>query len=290
MKKDQVVHEYREHIDFNDSIADMAGVTPGYAAIVGPPSNFQTFSTDGVGTKSSLASFSWDYFNLGVDLVAMSANDVLCTGAYPKYFMDYIALGGFNEKRLASILAGVKHGCSQAGCTLIGGETAEMKGVMPKDSVELSGFCVGEGTELLSSNNVQEGDKIVGLTSSGFHANGYTVVRDLLRTTYCPEHVKAPTRLYTSAVKNLKARYDVVSLAHVTGGGMKRAVRRLAPDNLYVDLDHDKLYRDDSSRWALRQGMNKDDMYGIFNCGYGMLVAVRNYDEEDYIGVVRKGL
>ena len=205
--------------------------------------------TDGVGTKLLLAQKLDKHDTVGIDLVAMCANDILVCGAEPLFFLDYVAVGKLESERVAEIVAGIAEGCRQAGCSLVGGEMAEHPGVMPEDEYDLSGFCVGivERAEMLDSANVAVGDVILGLASSGLHSNGFSLVRRVLvdgqeDALTLPrvdlggqtlgEALLAPTRIYVNAIlRVLRAGVRVKSMSHITGGGITENLDRALPDN-----------------------------------------------------------
>ena len=240
---------------------------------------FIATTTDGIGTKLLLATKYYDYINLGRDLVASVCNDILCTGAMPKQFLDYIAIGKFDYNIVNNLVLGINAALAETDCKLVAGETAEMQGCYPAGGFDLAGFCVGIGKDedKLGPYKVESGMKIIGLPSSGFHCNGYTVIRQWLLESKGPLpylNLLHPTRLYIRDI--LKAKTVIKSLAHVTGGGISRALSRLLPDNLQAHLDMSKFKVASSSKWALSCGMSYEDQLSVFNCGYGMLAVVED--------------
>jgi len=241
-------------------------------------------STDGVGTKTEIARRLGRFDTIGQDLVAMCADDVVCHGAQPTYFLDYIAIGKVDEERVSTLIGGVAKACADIGCVLVGGETAEHPGVMPPEDFDLAGFCIGfvETDLLIDRTMSHEGDAIIGLASSGLHSNGHSLVRKLLDEGKLPltDELLTPTRLYSTTILDLveKLRAEglgVGGLAHITGGGLRRNLPRALPDELGADVD--------PSTWpqphifetiALATGMPGSEMRATFNCGIGFAVVV----------------
>jgi phosphoribosylformylglycinamidine cyclo-ligase len=249
-------------------------------------------ATDGVGTKLEVARRAGRVATIGIDLVAMCADDVVCTGAEPLFFLDYLAVGRVDPERVAAIVAGVAEGCRLAGCALLGGETAEHPGTMEADAFDLAGFCVGvvDEAEMLGPDRVVEGDVLVGLASSGLHSNGYSLVRRALvdgddaRRLEDPvpelgrplaDELLEPTRIYTPLVLGLARAGLVHAAAHVTGGGLVGNVPRALPAGLGADVDE--------GSWAIppifelvrsASGASLDDLRLTFNLGIGMVLVV----------------
>ncbi len=212
--------------------------------------------TDGVGTKLKLAFLLDKHDTVGIDCVAMCVNDIVCAGASPMFFLDYIACGKNDPKRIESIVSGIAEGCRQAGCALIGGETAEMPGFYPVDEYDLAGFSVGlvDYDKVINSNNMQAGDILIGLASSGVHSNGYSLVRKVLNINetydqYNPElgctlgeELLKPTRIYVRAVKCLmESGVEIHGISHITGGGFYENVPRMMKDGLTANIKTDTL-------------------------------------------------
>lgn len=248
-------------------------------------------ATDGVGTKLELAQAVGQHKCLGVDLVAMCANDILAQGAMPLFFLDYFATGKLEPEVAASIIEGVADGCIEAGCALIGGETAEMPGVYPAGGYDLAGFCVGaaERGTLLSAGTAADGDVVLALPSSGVHANGFSLVRKLISThelnlfdaaPFSPnmplgEALLAPTRIYTDAVKAALCVGGVTSVSHITGGGLIENPPRVFANDLALQLDLRARPLPPVFKW-LKQSAQLDvyELARTFNCGIGMLISV----------------
>jgi phosphoribosylformylglycinamidine cyclo-ligase len=246
-------------------------------------------ATDGVGTKLEIARRAGRFDTVGIDLVAMCADDVVCTGAEPLFFLDYLAIGSVVPETVAAIVEGVVEGCRRAGCALLGGETAEHPGVMAPDAFDLAGFCVGVVNEddLLGPQRVREGDVLMGLASNGLHANGYSLVRTALLERRDLEEIPTgldrplvdellePCAIYTPEVLALAREGFVRAAAHITGGGIVENLPRALPPGLGAEVDRDSwpeppifaLVRADT-------GAGEDDLYATFNMGIGMVLVV----------------
>ncbi|WP_062428789.1 phosphoribosylformylglycinamidine cyclo-ligase [Treponema endosymbiont of Eucomonympha sp.] len=260
--------------------------------------------TDGVGTKLKLAFALGRHDTVGIDCVAMCVNDIICSGAKPLFFLDYIALGKNVPETVATIVAGVAEGCVQAGCALIGGETAEMPGFYPAGEYDLAGFAVGVADEerLLDSANAAEGDALIALSSSGVHSNGFSLVRKILSDSDTPldatfdgldrplgEALLAPTKIYVKPVLALLREVPVKSAAHITGGGFYENIPRALPAHLSVKIDRAALRV--PHVFALLQrlgGISDRDMFNVFNMGAGMCVIVAERDAERALGVLSR--
>jgi phosphoribosylformylglycinamidine cyclo-ligase len=252
---------------------------------------FLAAATDGVGTKLEIARRSGRLDTVGIDLVAMCADDVVCTGAEPLFFLDYLAVGSVDPERVAAIVAGVAEGCRRAGCALLGGETAEHPGVMPEDAFDLAGFCVGVvGQELrLGPDRVREADVLIGLASSGLHANGFSLVRDALleRGGYALDEIVPPLRrplvdelleptaIYAPFVLRLGREGALHAAAHVTGGGIVGNLPRVLPERLEADIAWGS-WPEPPVFGLLRAetGASEDDLRATFNLGVGMVLVV----------------
>ena len=246
-------------------------------------------ATDGVGTKLEIARLTGRLDTVGIDLVAMCADDVVCTGAEPLFFLDYLAVGRVEPTRVAAIVEGVAEGCRRAGCALLGGETAEHPGVMEEEAFDLAGFCVGlvDETSLLGPHRVQEGDVVIGLASSGLHANGYSLVRSALLPAFALEDTPTgldrpladellePCAIYAPDVVALARDGLLHAAAHVTGGGILENLPRALPDGLGATL-HRGSWPEPPIFGLLREasGISDDDLFATFNMGVGMLFVV----------------
>ncbi len=248
-------------------------------------------ATDGVGTKLELAQKAGIHKGLGIDLVGMCANDILAQGALPLFFLDYFATGKLDTSMAAEVIEGIAEGCIEAGCALIGGETAEMPGIYPAGSYDLAGFCVGAGERghLLSREQVQQGDVVLALPSSGIHANGFSLVRKLIerdhldimapapfaRDISLAQALLTPTRIYTDAVKAALTAGIITSISHITGGGLIENPPRVYRDDLCMHIDLRARPLLNVFRWLKEQaGLSDFELARTFNCGYGMLITV----------------
>jgi len=251
--------------------------------------------TDGVGTKLRIAFLMNKHDTIGIDCVAMCANDVACSGAKPLFFLDYLAVGKNVPERVASIVSGVAEGCVQAGCALIGGETAEMPGFYPVDEYDLAGFCVGIGDKdkLLDNSKVKPGDVLVGIESSGVHSNGFSLVRkifniseervnmyidDLSKT--LGEELLTPTKIYVKTLLKLMENVDVHGISHITGGGFYENIPRMLPDNCLAVVEKAAVPVKPIFNLMQREGIPERDMFNTFNMGVGICLAVSK-DEAD---------
>lgn len=243
-------------------------------------------ATDGVGTKLKLAIDSGKHDTVGIDLVAMCVNDLICNFGTPSFFLDYYATGKLDVNAATAVVSGIAEGCRQAECSLIGGETAEMPGMYSEDDYDLAGFAVGmaEKSELDRVSLVQEGDVLVAIPSSGFHSNGFSLVRkvlfDKLGMNFDDDFngrplidvLLEPTRIYVKLFKALKE--NIVAMAHITGGGLVENLPRVLPENLYADIDKSKL-RPLPIFDLLTEHVGEEEMYRAFNMGIGMVFVVR---------------
>jgi phosphoribosylformylglycinamidine cyclo-ligase len=255
-------------------------------------------ATDGVGTKLEVARAVGRLDTVGIDLVAMCADDVVCTGAEPLFFLDYLAVGRVVPERVASIVEGVAEGCRRAGCALLGGETAEHPGVMPDDQFDLAGFCVGvvDEADLLGPARVREGDVLIGLASSGLHANGYSLVRTSLLGRYdldatpgdldrpLADELLEPCAVYALDVLALAREGLVRAAAHITGGGFHENVPRALPPGLGAEIERDTWPEHPIFDLLQSQTESSDeDMFSTFNMGIGMVLVVDPADADEAI-------
>jgi len=251
-------------------------------------------ATDGVGTKLKLAAQIGRYDTIGIDCVAMVVNDLVVQGAEPIVFLDYIAMADLDKTIAADALRGIAEGCRRAGAALIGGETATMPGVYPKGELEIVGFSVGvvERDHVIDGSTIAEGDVLIGLASSGFHSNGYSLVRSVLdagiqagkfelfdqpeglRTSLASALI-APTRIYVKPLLNLIRDFDVHGMVHVTGGGFDGNIPRVLPAGVRARLDTTAWPRPEVFDWIAREGeLPETEMLRVFNCGIGMILIV----------------
>jgi phosphoribosylformylglycinamidine cyclo-ligase len=238
-------------------------------------------STDGVGTKLNLANQFNKFDTIGIDLVAMCVNDLIVQGAKPLFFLDYMAVGKIKFNKLKKILNGIVKGCDISDCSLIGGETAEMPGIYDKDKFDLAGFSVGivSKKKLLNKKNVQDGDVILAIPSSGVHSNGYSLVRTILKNKKITKEIKkqllTPTKIYTKEVLGLAKNNLLHSAAHITGGGLVDNLIRSVPDNLCLNLDLAKIKIKKIFKWIKKNNISDQEMLKTFNCGVGFCLIVK---------------
>lgn len=244
--------------------------------------------TDGVGTKLKLAMQLNRHQTIGIDLVAMCVNDIVVQGAEPLFFLDYFATGKLDVELAAEVIGGIAKGCKLAGCALIGGETAEMPGFYSGGEYDLAGFCVGivEKDKLIDGRRVQAGDVLIGLASSGPHANGYSLIRRILEVRQIDlsqplagkplaDWLLEPTRIYVKPLLKLIAGHEVHALAHITGGGLTENLPRVLPEDLAAVIDLDAWSLPPIFAWLKEQGnIDQREMLRTFNCGIGMIVCV----------------
>ncbi len=257
--------------------------------------------TDGVGTKLRLAIDAHRHDTVGIDLVAMCANDVVVQGAEPLFFLDYFATGKLDVAVGARLIAGIAEGCVQAGCALVGGETAEMPGMYHGDDYDLAGFCVGivEKDRIIDGAGTQAGDIVLGLASSGPHSNGFSMIRRILKVSGADlsmdidgqtllERLMAPTRIYVRPLLALIGLVPVRGLAHITGGGLLENIPRVIPAHLEVVLERKAWPRAAIFDWLQGSGQVADaEMHRVFNCGIGMTVQVAAGDVAQALAVLQ---
>jgi phosphoribosylformylglycinamidine cyclo-ligase len=257
--------------------------------------------TDGVGTKLRLAIDSGRHDTVGIDLVAMCANDVVVQGAEPLFFLDYFATGKLRVEVAARVIEGIVEGCVQAGCALVGGETAEMPGMYHGADYDLAGFCVGivEKDAIVDGSRTAAGDTVLGLPSSGPHSNGFSLIRKILEASAADltaaldgatliERLMAPTRIYVKPLLRLLGEVPVHGVAHITGGGLVENIPRVVPEGLEVVLERRAWPRQALFDWLQQQGRVTDaEMFRVFNCGIGMTVQVAPADASRAIEVLK---
>ncbi len=257
----------------------------GFGALCAIPKKYRepilVSGTDGVGTKLKLAFLLGRHGTVGIDLVAMSVNDVLAQGAEPLFFLDYFACGKLDQGVAVQVIRGIAEGCEQAGCALIGGETAEMPGMYPAGEYDLAGFCVGvvEKDRIINGSDIVAGDALIGLASSGAHSNGYSLIRRILGedkpASGLADTLMEPTRIYVKPVLKLIAAVPVKGLAHITGGGLVGNVPRMLPQGMRAVLRKKMWPRPQLFAWLQQNGnVAEDEMHRVFNCGIGMVLAV----------------
>jgi phosphoribosylformylglycinamidine cyclo-ligase len=257
----------------------------GFGALCAIPQKYKepilVSGTDGVGTKLKLAFMLGRHGTVGIDLVAMSVNDILVQGAEPLFFLDYFACGKLDTNVATNVIRGIAKGCEEAGCALIGGETAEMPGMYSEGEYDLAGFCVGvvEKERIIDGKSIVPGDVLLGLASSGAHSNGYSLIRRILGedkpNSDLADNLMEPTRIYVKPVLKLMAAVKVKGLAHITGGGLVGNVPRMLPQGMRAVLRKKMWPRPELFNWLQKNGnVAEDEMHRVFNCGIGMVIAV----------------
>ncbi len=252
-------------------------------------------ATDGVGTKLMLAEMLNKYDTVGIDLVAMCVDDVVVVGAEPLFFLDYIACGKLNDNKLYELMKGVTKGCQDAGCALIGGETAELPGMYEKDKFDLAGFCVGvvSRERLIDGRFCRRGDKVLGLASSGLHSNGFSLVRKI----FSPKELKGklglellrPTRIYAKSILKILGKVRINAMSHITGGGFYENIPRVLPQGLRVEIKKDSWPVPSIFRKIQERGqMSETEMFRTFNMGVGMVLIMEPKNAQEALKLFEK--
>ena len=253
--------------------------------------------TDGVGTKLKIAFETGKYDTVGIDCVAMCVNDILCHGAKPLFFLDYLACGKLDSDVSSEIIKGVADGCLQAGASLIGGETAEMPGFYTVGEYDIAGFAVGavEEEEIVNGSDIEEGNAIIAISSSGPHSNGFSLIRKLfadLNEVYenkkIWEHLLTPTKIYVKSIQKLMESVKINGMAHITGGGLIENVPRTIPDGFCANIDKKKVEVPSIFKHDYFKKVTEDELWGTFNMGVGFIVIVKKEDAEKTIGILKE--
>ena len=289
----------------NAVISDIGGFGGLYAPqIKGMEEPILVSGTDGVGTKLKLAFLMDKHDTIGEDCVAMCANDVICTGASPMFFLDYMALGKNIPEKVATIVAGVAEGCKKAKCSLIGGETAEMPGFYPVDEYDLAGFCVGivDKKKIINNKTIEIGDKVIGLKSSGVHSNGFSLVRKVFEVNKenLNEYVESlgctvgeallkPTKIYVKPILKLIEQVKVKGISHITGGGFYENMPRMLREGVALKIDKNSYEVPPIFKLIAERGnIPERDMYNTFNMGIGMAVIVPESEVEKSLEILKQ--
>ena len=272
--------------------AEVLGGLGGFGALCEIPAGYRqpvlVSGTDGVGTKLRLAMDMGIHDTIGIDLVAMCVNDLVVAGAEPLFFLDYYATGALNVDTAADVVTGIGQGCELAGCALVGGETAEMPGMYEGDDYDLAGFCVGvvEKADIIDGSDVNQGDALLAVASSGPHSNGYSLVRKILEVSGAELHqpmgettlgqaLLTPTTIYVKALLQLFKTVPVKALSHITGGGLLENLPRVLPEGSKAQIDIRSWQWPQVFQWLQAQGnVETREMYRTFNCGVGMVICV----------------
>ena len=288
------------------AIEGVLGGIGGFGGLFEMPKNYENpvlvSGTDGVGTKIKLAFLLDKHDTIGIDAVAMCVNDVICCGAKPLFFLDYIAIGKNYPEKVAEIVSGIAEGCVQSGCALIGGETAEHPGLMPVDEYDVAGFSVGiaDKPKMIDGSKLCEGDVLLGLRSSGVHSNGFSLVRkifDINEETINAEYPEldktlgetllTPTKIYVKPLLALMDKVDVKAVSHITGGGFYENIPRMLTDGLSAKIKKDNIPVLPIFKLMQRVGnIPEHDMFNTFNMGVGMIIAVAKEDADKALEVL----
>ena len=265
----------------------------GFGSISDIPNNIRNpkivACTDGVGTKIEISNILNKYNTIGIDLVAMSVNDLIVQGAKPILFLDYISINKIDLTKLKSIIKGILKGCKQSGCQLVGGETAEMPGTYEKGKFDIAGFAVGvvDGKKVLSKNKIKLNDLVIAIPSSGLHSNGYSLIRYLIkkkkinikRNNFLRKELLKPTKIYVKELLKLINRDLINGCANITGGGISDNVKRIMPNNLIAEINLNKIKTLKIFKWLKKNGISDKEMLQTFNCGVGfcLIINPRNF-------------
>lgn len=268
---------------------EVIGGLGGFGALCNIPDKYKdpvlVSGTDGVGTKLKLAMMLNKHDSIGIDLVAMCVNDLIVTGAEPLFFLDYYASGKLDLDIAVQVITGIGNGCQQAGCALVGGETAEMPGMYQHGDYDLAGFCVGvvERSRIIDGSAVKVGDKLIGLSSSGPHSNGYSLIRKIIerdpqaleKNPELKAQLLAPTKIYVKPVLTVLETIDIHALAHITGGGITENLPRVLPEFCQANIDFKSWQAPTCFSWLQKTGnVEQMEMLKTFNCGIGMIAVV----------------
>ncbi len=240
--------------------------------------------TDGVGTKIEIANLLKKFDTIGIDLVAMSVNDLIVQGATPLFFLDYISINKINLPKLKSIIKGIVKGCNLSGCDLVGGETAEMPGTYEKHKFDIAGFAVGlvEQKKILNKNDIKENNLILAIPSSGLHSNGYSLVRNIIKkkniainkNIFLKKELLKPTKIYVKEILSLINKKLINGCANITGGGLPDNIKRVIPNNLCAEIDLEKIQPLKIFKWLKKNDVNDFEMLQTFNCGVGFCLII----------------
>jgi phosphoribosylformylglycinamidine cyclo-ligase len=248
--------------------------------------------TDGVGTKLEIAFKTKKYDTVGIDCVAMCVNDILCHGAKPIFFLDYIACGKLDAKVAADLVKGVSDGCVQAECALIGGETAEMPGFYPEGEYDIAGFSVGivEKDSIIDGSKIQENDVLIGIASSGPHSNGYSLIRKLITNLEenfdgkkIGEELLTPTKIYVKPVLKLIEKFEIRGMAHITGGGFFENIPRMFKEDFTAVINRDSFEVPEIFKYIISKGVDENHMFNTYNMGIGFVLCVKEEDSNNII-------
>ena len=302
---DKLISNIKPYAKATNSPEVMGGLG-GFGSLFEIPKKFKNpvlvSGTDGVGTKLKLAFDLNTHNTIGQDLVAMCVNDILVQGAEPLFFLDYFACGKLNVEMATEVVKGIAEGCLLAGCSLVGGETAEMPGMYSRGEYDLAGFCVGavERTKVIDGKSISEGDMIIGIASSGPHSNGYSLIRKILEKekvnlssdfdgkTFA-DVLMAPTKIYVKPILRLLEKIKVNGLAHITGGGIYENIPRVIKENQKAVIKKDSWDMLSIFQWLKEKAnINDYELYKTFNCGIGMVIIINPNDKAETIRILEQ--
>ena len=264
----------------------------GFGSVSDIPKNFKNpkivACTDGVGTKIEIANELNKFDTIGIDLVAMSVNDLIVQGARPLVFLDYISINKINLKKLKSIIKGIVKGCDISGCELVGGETAEMPGTYEKNKFDIAGFAVGlvDQNKLLNKNKIKKNDLILAIPSSGLHSNGFSLVRyvikknkiNIKKNNFLKKELLKPTKIYVKEILNLIQKNFINGCANITGGGIADNIKRVIPDNLTAEINLNMIKPTKIFKWLKNNNIEDSEMLKTFNCGVGFCLIIKPHN------------
>lgn len=248
--------------------------------------------TDGVGTKLQIAFKTKKYDTVGIDCVAMCVNDILCHGAKPVFFLDYLACGKLEAETAADLVKGVSEGCMQAGCALIGGETAEMPGFYSDGEYDIAGFAVGvvEKEDIIDGSKIEDGDVLIGIASSGPHSNGYSLIRKLITDLdedflgrKIGEVILTPTKIYVKPILSILEKFEIRGMAHITGGGFFENIPRMFKEDFTAIIDKSSFEMPEIFKHIMSLGVDQEHMFNTFNMGIGFVLCVKEEDAQNII-------
>lgn len=285
---------------------EVMGGIGGFGALCELPTKYKqpvlVSGTDGVGTKLRLALDMGKHDTIGIDLVAMCVNDLIVQGAEPLFFLDYYATGKLDVDTAADVVSGIAEGCVQAGCSLIGGETAEMPGMYKGEDYDVAGFCVGvvEKENIIDGTKVSAGDALIAVGSSGPHSNGYSLIRKILEVSGASkeeqlegksigEHLLEPTKIYIKSALNLIEKHDIHAISHITGGGFWENIPRVLPEGTKAVIDGNSWQWPTIFNWLQEKGnVDTHEMYRTFNCGVGLIIALPQEQAEAAVQLLKE--
>lgn len=295
----KAVSQMKNHVEktYNDGVLNNLGSFAGMYQLKDYKNPVLVSGTDGVGTKLKIAFEMGIYDTVGIDCVAMCVNDILCHGAEPLFFLDYMACGQLDADAATNIVKGVSEGCIMANCALIGGETAEMPGFYKKGEYDIAGFCVGavEKDSIIDGSTIEAGDVLIGIESSGVHSNGFSLVRKLITDfdeefngKKIGEALLEPTKIYVKNVLEIMKNFNIKGMAHITGGGFYENIPRMFKNDFTAVIFKDSFEKPPIFKHLINLGIEEEHMYNTFNMGIGFVLCVNKEDSEEIIKALEK--